>query len=228
MKAAESDFRIDRLSIRNYKGIDELDLEFPQSSVSGHPDVVAIGSRNGVGKSSVLECSALMLAIPRLLAMHRGTLTFNGVDDLVRAGEYSVKIGGQVRSGNRTESIRLTLARDGSVSVEEGYDHFIDESKIRSDLFEHYGVRDSLFPHILGDIPDPVLFHKGLLFHSFRRITGGNPKPDAIFKSPSVYDVGVFDDRSSKSVFKGIVLREMMYSAGLVENTEHRDGDDQV
>ena len=63
MNAAESPFRIDRLSIRNYKGIDELDIEFPQSPISGLPDVVAIGSRNGVGKSSVLECSALMLVI---------------------------------------------------------------------------------------------------------------------------------------------------------------------
>ena len=228
MNAAESPFRIDRLSIRNYKGIDELDLEFPQSPISGHPDVVAIGSRNGVGKSSVLECSALMLAIPRLLAMHNGALSFNGVEDIVRAGEQSVKISGQVRSGDRKENIRLTFGRDGSVSANDGYKHFNDVSSVRSDVFEHYGVRSQILPHILGQIPDPVMFPNGLLFHSFRRISGGHLEPAAIFKSPSVYDVGVFDDRSSKSVFKGIVLREMMYNADLVENTRHRDDKDPV
>ena len=228
MNAAESPFRIDRLSIRNYKGIDELDLEFPQSPISGHPDVVAIGSRNGVGKSSVLECSALMLAIPRLLAMHNGTLSFNGVDDIVRAGEQTVKISGQVRSGHRNESIRLTLGRDGSVSADGGSKHFNDSSRVRSDVFENYGVRSQLLPHILGQIPDPVMFPNGLLFHSFRRISGGHLEPNSIFKSPIVYDVGVFDDRSSKSVFKGIVLREMMYNADLIENTTHRDDKDRV
>ena len=228
MNAAESPFRIDRLSIRNYKGIDELDIEFPQSPISGLPDVVAIGSRNGVGKSSVLECSALMLAIPRLLAMHNGTLSFNGVDDIVRAGEQTVKISGQVRSGHRKESIRLTLGRDGSVSADGGSKHFNDSSRVRSYVFENYGVRSQLLPHILGQIPDPVMFPNGLLFHSFRRISGGHLEPDAIFKSPSVYDVGVFDDRSSKSVFKGIVLREMMYNADLIENTTHRDDKDRV
>ena len=227
MNASES-VRIDQLSIRNYKGIDELDLEFPQSPISGHPDVVAIGSRNGVGKSSVLECSALMLAIPKLLAMHEGTLSFNGVDEIVRAGEEYVTISGQVRKGYRKENICLTFGRDGSVSSDSGYKQFNDESRLRSDMFEHYGVRDRLFPHVVGQIPDPVMFPNGLLFHSFRRISGGHLEPDAIFKSPSGYDVGVFDDKSSKSVFKGIVLREMMYDADLVENTRHRDDQDRV
>ena len=91
MSVAQSPFRIDRLSVRNYKGIDELDLEFPRSQIADDPDIVAIGSRNGVGKSSVLECCALLLAIPRLLAIYDDSLSFGNVDDIVRTGQESLE-----------------------------------------------------------------------------------------------------------------------------------------
>lgn len=227
MNAAEYPFRIENLSIRNYKGIDELDLEFPQSPISGSPDVVTIGSRNGFGKSSVLECCALLLAIPRLLEVHNGELSFDGVDDIVRAGEGSAEICGRIRSGDNQSVIPLTFGRNGSVAAVEDNKSFVDTSGLRSDVFEHVGVREHLFPHILGRMPDPVMFPNGVLFHSFRRISGSHIEPDAVFKSPSVYDVGLFDDGSSKSVFKAIVLREMMYDAGLVEAPgRHHDEDD--
>jgi predicted ATPase len=200
MSAAESPFRIEQVSIRNYKGIDELDLEFPQSPMEADPDVIAIGSRNGVGKSSVLECCALLLATPRLLAMHRGPLSFQGVDDVVRAGEQSAEVSGRVRRGGNKRNFRLTFGRDGTVSAAPECQDFEDVSRIRADMFENYGVRGHLVSHILGQIPDPVMFPNGLLFHSYRRISGGHIEPDAIFKSPSIY----------------------------VENTRHREDHDRV
>ena len=228
MNVAEYPFRIESLSIRDYKGIDVLDVDFPQSPIAGSPDVVAIGSRNGVGKSSVLECCALLLAIPRLFDKRDDQLAFEGVDDIVRAGENSAEIRGLIRSGHNRSIIPLTLGRDGSVAGIESNKSFVDSSSLRTDVFEHFGVREHLFPYILGRIPDPVMFPNGILFHSFRRVSGSHIEPDSVFKSPSVYDVGLFDDGSSKSVFKAIVLREMMYDAGLVEDPNRRHEQDRV
>ena len=222
MNAAEHPFRIERLSIRNYKGIDALDLEFPQSPIAGSADVVAIGSRNGVGKSSVLECCAIVLAIPRLLDGHDGATSFEGVDDIVRVGEESAEIHGRVRSSENRTTIRLTLGRDGAVTAIDGDAHSVDRSGSGFDEFEHMGTRVNLFPYILGQTPDPVLFRNGVLLHSYRRISGGHVESDNVFKSASLYDLRPFDDTSSRNLFKAIVVREMMYDAGLVENTGNR------
>jgi predicted ATP-dependent endonuclease of OLD family len=61
MQKPTQNFRIDKISIRNYKGIDSLELEFPRPKFPNDPDIFVIGSRNGLGKTSVLECCALGL-----------------------------------------------------------------------------------------------------------------------------------------------------------------------
>jgi ABC-type transport system involved in cytochrome c biogenesis ATPase subunit len=58
MDSSKQNFRIDKISIRDYKGIDSLDLEFPRPKFEDDPDIFVIGSRNGLGKTSVLECCA--------------------------------------------------------------------------------------------------------------------------------------------------------------------------
>lgn len=63
MDSPKQNFRIDKISIRDYKGIDSLDLEFPRPKFEGDPDIFVIGSRNGLGKTSVLECCAWGLSI---------------------------------------------------------------------------------------------------------------------------------------------------------------------
>lgn len=223
MNAAEYPFRIESLSIRNYKGIDVLDLVLPQSPIVGSADVVAIGSRNGVGKSSVLECCAIVLAIPKLLDVHNGTTSFEGVEDIVRVGEKDAEIHAQVRSSDNRTNIRLTLGRDGSVTAVDGAAHAVDQSRSGFDQFENMGTRANLFPYIVGQKPDPVLFRNGVLFHSYRRVSGGHVESNNIFRSSMLYDLRPFDDTSTKSLFKAIVVREMMYDAGLVETTGPRN-----
>jgi len=51
--------RINRLKIENYKKIDHLEIEFPLPLMEGDPDIFVLGSKNGGGKTSVLECCAL-------------------------------------------------------------------------------------------------------------------------------------------------------------------------
>lgn len=51
--------RINEINIKNYKSIDSLHLPFAIPSYPDELDIYVLGSKNGVGKSSVLECCAL-------------------------------------------------------------------------------------------------------------------------------------------------------------------------
>ena len=219
MNASEYPFRIESVSIHDYKGIDALDLEFPQSPIDGSPDVVAIGSRNGVGKSSVLECCALLLAIPRLFDKSDRKIRFEGVDDIVRADAEVAYIEGLVRSGQNKSTATLAFERDESSVAIKNSNGIFDESLLSSGDFYHSKIRGNVVAYLLGRISDPVRIPNGFLFHSFRRVSGGHVKSDEVFRSPGVYEVGDFDDTWSRNRFKSIVLREMMYDKGLVEDT---------
>ncbi|MCW8966595.1 MAG: ATP-binding protein, partial [Candidatus Pacearchaeota archaeon] len=51
--------RINKIYIKNYKAIDELEIEFTKPLMRDDLDVFVLGSGNGVGKTSVLECCSL-------------------------------------------------------------------------------------------------------------------------------------------------------------------------
>ncbi len=49
------------ISIKNYKGIDSFSIDFPMPTLFEDPDILVMGSENGLGKTSIIECSALLL-----------------------------------------------------------------------------------------------------------------------------------------------------------------------
>ena len=77
------DIKIRRLQIANYKGIDELELYFPRPKMSGDPDVVVMGSRNGLGKTSVLDSIWYALG---------GGKAMKGVTKPIRKGQDKAKV----------------------------------------------------------------------------------------------------------------------------------------
>jgi recombinational DNA repair ATPase RecF len=61
MTMKQSGIRLNHLKIENYKKIDRLEIEFPRPLMTGDADVLLFGSENGGGKTSVLECCALLM-----------------------------------------------------------------------------------------------------------------------------------------------------------------------
>ena len=53
--------RIERIAIKNYKGIDQLELDFPPPRMRDDPDILVMGSKNGLGKTAIMECCSLLL-----------------------------------------------------------------------------------------------------------------------------------------------------------------------
>ena len=96
--------RIRRLWVEDYKGIDHIELAFPPPLLPGDPDIVVMGSRNGLGKTSVLECCALLL-----IGLTRGEYLFEFERNrylpmdlpqlMIRAGASLATIGGELVIG---------------------------------------------------------------------------------------------------------------------------------
>jgi recombinational DNA repair ATPase RecF len=66
-----TDFKIRKLTLKNFKAIDELVLDFPAPEFDDEPDMVVIGSKNGVGKTSVLEAICLLVVGAMSLSTHK-------------------------------------------------------------------------------------------------------------------------------------------------------------
>ncbi len=63
MSGTEPSFRINSLEIHNYRGIKDLNLDFFHPRMAYDPDIMVIGSKNGLGKTSILECCAILMLL---------------------------------------------------------------------------------------------------------------------------------------------------------------------
>ncbi|TYT75020.1 AAA family ATPase [Desulfobotulus mexicanus] len=217
--------KIRRISIINYKGIDALEMNFPIPRMPDDPDIMIMGSQNGLGKSSIIECCALLL-----LALTQGKEQFklrdryaivNVPDLLIKAGCHFAEISGDILIGDEPCTALIRIERDGIIRVSG-----------TSDLKKLYGddqtgpetETDDFIKAICGFSSNPVMANKFLLFHSYRKVQEGNP------------DLGMMVDRSRSpghssheryeapmSTFKLRILRSLMGQANLFELEDDED-----
>lgn len=147
--------KLRRIEITNYKAIDHLVLEIPAPVMASDADIFVVGSKNGVGKTSLLECCAIAHTGKRI-----ATATIIGEE--LKAG---------IRSGAKNFTIDSSYA-PGSTSSVRVWD--VDKSEFlpTGDRYRwplSPGESDALF----GRAPDPLIHGDLLLFHSHRRVAEG-------------------------------------------------------
>lgn len=192
--------RIQGIEISNYKGIDHLELSFPAPR-SGEPDILVMGSENGMGKTSVLECCALVLQ--HELRIREPLIDVP--DLLIRAGEDKTVIKcGLDRDGQVTQKT-LEVGRDG--------DYLINGEKYPF-IPGHQGEADIL--STIGYSPNPVLDSDFLFLHSFRKIREVNPELGDMLV-PGFQRRSSISSAGAISEFKMRILKSMMSQAGLFE-----------
>ncbi len=162
--------RIDKLSIKNYKGIDSLELTFPEPVMHGDPDILVMGSENGVGKTSVIECCSLLL-----LALEenkiKGNLDFDSaVIDIpnlaISAGAEQCHIAGTVTAANKKIEIEITINRNKKEA------NFTATGKTN---IANNDMRSKDFGDIICGLElNPILSSKFLVFHSYRKVHEGD------------------------------------------------------
>lgn len=198
--------RLRRIEIRNYKAIDALDLDFPPPLMAVDPDITVVGSANGVGKTSLLECCALA----HLAANNRGELRTvleyaypakNIFQPLIRAGQPYAAITGAFDGHATTSAVHLFATRYELLPAVIG-DRDEGPGAYRHFTRELFGRAANYFRH-----------ENLLLFHSSRKIQEGS-----IPTSQLLAGDGDPDEGEPVSVVKRVLLTAMMGSAGLIEN----------
>ena len=212
---------IRNISIRNYKGIDRLDLSFPPPKLATDPDIFVIGSRNGLGKTSVLECCALLLIGPTILEerqlslQKRGSLV-NVPDLLIRADKPSAEVEGDIVYGEEKATFQIRISRRGVIEVSGGTRTKQLPKNWKID--KRSGI-DGLLTLICGFSHNPALEKTFLLFHSYRKVQEGNPEMGMMIEGgfPSrVHGLRPWN-RTPSSEFKLQMLRSLMGQAKLFE-----------
>ncbi len=212
--------KLRHISIRNYKGIDSLDLDFPEPLMSGDPDVLVMGSENGLGKTSVLECCALLLLGAKLgqYTIELYWPEFDSVDipDLViRAGTEFAEVTGELWIDSRPEQARLQIDRDGTIKFTSTAKRQKSRggSRLRTDDQIHDVLRT-----IWGFSPDPIAESSFLSFNSYRKVQEGNPDLGMMVERAGFRGRNHGNrDESTVSALKVLMLRTMMGKADLFE-----------
>jgi len=240
--------RINSLTIQNYRGIDRLNIDFPKPISKFDPDVTVIGSLNGVGKSSVLECCSLLALLSRtpegtypIFQFMPATGIMIMQDIIIRAGANFTLINGEISSGKENKNIKITISRDNSIQIEgtgilkpltnnQTLGSFIPKAIPDSGVFPQINqpVIDAYLETILGVADNPLTSEFVLFFHSYRKIQSGNPFLDVLTQN------GAWDYYQSRisnfsfSYFKIRILQLLMTRAGLLEGANKEEAEEQL
>ncbi|MCL2326168.1 MAG: ATP-binding protein [Proteobacteria bacterium] len=222
--------RISRIAIRNYKGIDDFSMDFPTPRLAGDPDILVMGSQNGLGKTSVLECCTLLLlavVIQKDRFMLRDqSLRMDIPDLLIKAGAEVAEIEGDVVMSETSLSVQLRIGHDGGVSVssEPSFEEILEDA-----LLDSESTADALVKAISGFSPDPVIADRFLLFHSYRKVQEGSPELGMMVDRGRSRQRNLFSRyEMPMSAFKLLILRSMMSKAKLFELEESIKQDESI
>jgi energy-coupling factor transporter ATP-binding protein EcfA2 len=211
-------FRLSGLKITDYKAIDHLELSLPAPTLPDTPDVFVLGSKNGVGKTSVLECAALGVlgAVYPTLIESRRTSRTSPYEQLIRAGKSSASISA-VLSANHKTHLSTTELNASDMAPARAVDGTMISRSSSTPIFDdEQNVIDSL----LGRTSEPLLLPPLLAFHSYRKVTEGRVELGMLIdprRSPRRYG-GPFSATSTLSAFKITLIRALMQRSGLFES----------
>ena len=231
MKNQSVPIKIRNISVRNYKGIDQLELDFPIPRMTDDPDILVMGSRNGLGKTSIIECCSLLLLVLALkedqIKLH--SRIFDIPDLLIRAGTHSAEINGEIIIGNKSRSIQVQIDRNGL--VKSNRDSF-DKKTCNDDLPDTRDKIDSFINMVCGLTTNPVIESKFLLFHGYRKIQEGNPDLEMMIEDDRTPKRLLLPPRLSRhdvmSEFKLRILRSLMGQADMFEFTDDQEPDETI
>ena len=226
--AKKTSIRINKIEINAYKGIDHLELSFPTGKMMDDPDVNILGSMNGIGKTSTLECCALLL-----LASSSSKEVFleerEFLAETVKSGEQKASIIGDISVGRTEYHVEIKFDVRGRIEMNGPIGAF-------SERMVRHGR--SIIRGIQGLYSDPV-DGKGFFFlHSYRKVQEGRPELGSLLgEEPLIIDPRPISrrywdsERVSFSMFKSLIVRHLMESANLFETPlrpDRKETDDTI
>ncbi len=203
-------FRIQAIEIKNYKGIDTLCFEFPQPTLAHEPDVCVFGSQNGLGKTSFLECCAILVMAFKGQLITEDTLlksAYNGRMNPVRGGQKEAVIKGTIFENGARHTVKVTIDARGGVDISPTVE-VPREKHGRHFLYE-----------VMGVSPNPIVSDGLVFMHSYRKTTEYNPDFGGIIRDGMAREgrdgVDTYRPGEAASTFKIQVFKNLMAHAGL-------------
>lgn len=215
--------RIEHLEIKGYKGIDALRLDFPKPRMADEPDIFVLGSENGVGKTSVLECcSLLMLAF--ILNASQSEFRYDNksalkpvhlLDLLIHASMDSAEIKGLITCGDQEVETEIRLERNGIITPHTSLslDRNLLPGTVSIDV-------NGFIETLCGLTANPLLTQQFVMLHSYRKTREGGFHPGVTSNAHLSTGETHFISRSldPTSIFKRQIIISMISKAGLLEN----------
>lgn len=238
MTEKKSGIRLSRLTIKNYKKLDSLEIDFPRPVMAEDADILVFGSKNGGGKTSVLECCSLLM-----LAGIVGVQNFNRflkdserfpvdvlppdiVDLLVKAGQQETIITGDFEQDEKKCTVSLTIERSiNSIKATiKGEGQLFKFS--RNDI--SFGTFFSALHSILSFSGEPSITPALLHFNSYRKVQESNPELSMMAGEYSTRHQTIRRSIGKRintpvSTFKLEILRSLMSQASLFEGLEENE-----
>ncbi len=169
--------RLKKLVVENYKRLDSLVLEFPKPELEGDADILVLGSENGGGKTSVMECIGLLFfcaIAPRPSRMFEDGGWLTDLADLfVKSGTDTCKITGEFDLRGASKEIVVSIRRGGEVEVNGDKQDLVKHWK------RHHGWEDLSYPDealmkLLGITGEPLILPPLIHFNSSRKVQEGS------------------------------------------------------
>ncbi len=234
-KESQKGLRIRSLVVKNYKVLDELELDFPEPRMPDDPDMVVIGSENGVGKTSVLECCALMImaaceTIKPVGDFERYGIEVDPYDLMIRSGCSESSIRAELRAGKLQCEPTLSIMRRGQSKVAGEIKQLRDYLRRG---FPRVGVTFAAgMRSLLGFSTDPLVLPGLVYFHSYRKVQEGSPELGSILEDGRPHRAYLrrpprYRAETIISAFKLEIIRLMMSKANLFEELDDRQAGDE-
>lgn len=228
--------RIRALRIQNYKKLDHLELKFPAPLIPGDLEIMVLGSKNGGGKTSVLECCSLLLLAGvlggiRLERFREFEQLFDIGSLLVKAGHDHALLSGDFVCGKKQCSVQLKITRSGIAhepAISGDSDILKQSDKARRSLLS--GGLEAALSSALSLIGEPLIVPPLLHFNSYRKIQESNPEFGMMaenYTSHRPFRVGRIHGgfSSSVSAFKQELLLSLMGRADLFEGSDEKESE---
>ncbi len=224
--------KLRHLKVKNFKILDELDIRFPSPRMANSPDIYLMGSKNGYGKTSVLEsCALLFLATffdekPFEIGNYPN-IPINLPELLIRSGKDEAYINGIFTIDDKEFDLSIELKMNGKVKINGNTAAFKNIGKW-AQINPVKSVQRFL-NSLIGLNSEPLISPPYLYFHSYRKVQEGYPSLSMMIDGERMnlrHSIYRSDYEYPSSTFKLQVLRSMMGQAKLFETEEDEHAGD--